>query len=115
VTPLAGYFKFALKLLIAYFLASQLERVPLACIAGILLWVATNMVKKTEILEGWNGAGRFHAALMIYTAVMVPMTDFLTAVLSALGIYIVFGRFFDKKKTPARDTPSSHDVQAAAE
>jgi sulfate permease, SulP family len=115
VTPFAGYFKFALKLLIAYFLASQLERVPLACIAGILLWVATNMVKKAEILEVWNGAGRFHAALMIYTAVMVPMTDFLTAVLSALGIYVVFGRFFDKKNTPAQDSPSRRDVQAAAE
>jgi sulfate permease, SulP family len=114
VTPLAGYFKFALKLLLAYFLASQLERVPLACIAGILLWVATNMVKKAEILEVWNGAGRFHAALMIYTAVMVPMTDFLTAVLSALGIYVVFGRFFDKKKAP-QESPSRRDVQAAAE
>jgi MFS superfamily sulfate permease-like transporter len=116
ITPLAGYFKFVLKLLIAYFLASQLERVPLACIAGILLWVATNMVKKAEILEVWNGAGRFHAALMIYTAVMVPMTDFLTAVLSALGIFIVFGRFFDKKT--AKDDgsrESSRDVQAAAE
>jgi len=119
LTPLAGYFKFALKLVIAYFLASQLERIPLACIAGILLWVATNMVKKAEILEVWHGAGRFHTALMIYTAIMVPMTDFLTAVLSALGIFIVFGRFFDKKpatqETPASEAPSSPDVQAAAE
>ena len=115
ITPLAGYFKFALKLLIAYFLAAQLERVPLACIAGILLWVATNMVKKAEILEVWHGAGRFHAALMIYTAVMVPATDFLTAVLSALGIYVVFGRFFDKKKEPAQEPPGDSDIQAAAE
>ena len=72
-------------------------------------------MKKTEILEVWNGAGRFHAALMIYTAVMVPMTDFLTAVLSGLGIYLVFGRFFAKKTTRAGETPSSHNVQAAAE
>ncbi|HVH44142.1 MAG TPA: SulP family inorganic anion transporter [Labilithrix sp.] len=116
VTPLAGYFKFALKLLLAYFLASQLERVPLACIAGILLWVATNMVKKAEILEVWNGAGRFHSALMIYTAVMVPLTDFLTAVLSALVIYAVFGRFFDRKKAVRPEAePAEPDVQAAAE
>src|SRR5215203_5745488 len=66
VTPLAGYFKFVLKLLLAYFLAAQLEHVPLACIAGILLWVATNMVKKAEILEVWTREGRFHSALMIY-------------------------------------------------
>jgi SulP family sulfate permease len=118
VTPLAGYFKFVLKLTLAYFLASQLERVPLACIAGILLWVATNMIKKAEILEVWHGAGRFHTALMIYTAIMVPMTDFLTAVLSALGIFIVFGRFFTKKPDePAvpTDLPSNRDIQAAAE
>ena len=115
VSPLAGYFKFVLKLTMAYFLASQLERVPLACIAGILLWVATNMVKKSEILEVWKGEGRFHVALMIYTAVMVPMTDFMTAVLSALGIYIVFGRFFGKKKEPAPEKDAEGDVQAAAE
>lgn len=109
VTPLAGYFKFVLKLLMAYFLASHLERVPLACIAGILLWVATNMVKKQEIVEVVNHAGRFHVALMIYTAIMVPATDFLTAVLSSLVIFAVFGRFFktapgpDLFATPVRD------------
>jgi sulfate permease, SulP family len=113
VTPLAGYFKFVLKLVMAYFLATQLERVPLACIAGILLWVATNMVKKAEILEVWHKAGRFHSALMIYTAVMVPMTDFLTAVLSALVIYAVLGRFFDRKKSSSADPVST--TEAAAE
>ena len=101
VTPLAGYFKFALKLLIAYFLAAQLAHVPLACIAGILLWVSTNMVKKAEIMEVWKHEGRFHAALMIYTAVMVPLTDFLTAVVSSLIIYGIYTRFFSKPRVPA--------------
>lgn len=96
VTPLAGYFKGVLKLALAYFLAPQLERVPMACIAGILVWVATNMVKKAEIKEVL-ATSRFHAALMVYTAVMVPATDFLTGVLSALGIYAVGRRFFEKK------------------
>jgi hypothetical protein len=63
-TPLAGYFKGVLKLLMAYFLASQLERVPLAGIAGILLWVATNMIKKEEIKEVL-AESRFHSALHI--------------------------------------------------
>ncbi|MBX3187481.1 MAG: SulP family inorganic anion transporter [Labilithrix sp.] len=116
VTPLAGYFKFALKLLMAYFLASYLERVPLACIAGILFWVATNMVKKAEILEVWKHAGRFHTGLMIYTAVMVPMTDFLTAVLSALGIYVVYARLTRKRDSDKPvAAPSTPDMQAAAE
>jgi sulfate permease, SulP family len=128
VTPLAGYFKFILKLLLAYFLAAQLERVPLACIAGILFWVASNMVKKEEIKEVWQKAGRFHTALMIYTAVMVPATDFLTAVLSALVIYAVWARFIAKKPapgvaegqatTPATATaspPAATGAEAAAE
>jgi MFS superfamily sulfate permease-like transporter len=114
MTPLAGYFKGVLKLLLAYFVATQLERVPLACIGGILLWVASNMIKKQEIKEVFAGS-RFHAALLVYTAVMVPMTDFLTGVLSALVIYAVLGRFFDRKKAePARDADDD-DMRAAAE
>lgn len=102
VSPLAGYFKGVLKLVMAYFLAPQLGRVPLACIGGILLWVATNMIKKEEIKEVL-ATNRPHTLLMIYTAVMVPVTDFLTGVLSALGIYAVFRRHF---RTPERVAPS---------
>ena len=45
MTPLAGYFKGVLKLVMAYYMAAYLDLVPMACIAGILLWVATNMAK----------------------------------------------------------------------
>jgi len=101
VTPFAGYFKGVLKLLIVLFLASYLEYVPMACIAGILLWVATNMVKPKEIKEVWKH-NKFHAGLMVYTAVMVPMTDFLTGVLSALIIYAVLFKFLDKPAAAAK-------------
>lgn len=94
VTPLAGYFKGVLKLALVYYLATHLEFVPMACIAGILLWVASNMVKPAEIREVWRH-NSFHAALMVYTAVMVPLTDFLTGVLSALVLYAALYRFFD--------------------
>jgi sulfate permease, SulP family len=86
LTPLAGYFKGFLKLGMAYFIAQYLELIPMACIGGILLWVSTNMIKVHEI-KGVLRQGRFHSALMIYTAIMVPMTDFLTGVLSSLIIY----------------------------
>lgn len=86
VTPLAGYFKGVLKLTMAYFMAPLLERVPMACIGGILIWVASNMIKKQEIKEVLK-EGRLHTGMMVYTAVMVPLTDFLTGVLSALVIY----------------------------
>ncbi len=95
VTPLAGYFKAILKLALAYYIAGYLELVPMACIGGILLWVASNMFKPAEIKEVLNH-NKFHAGLMIYTAIMVPMTDFLTGVLSALVLYAVLFKFLDK-------------------
>jgi len=99
VTPLAGYFKGVLKLLMAVYLASYLNYVPMACIAGILLWVAGNMIKPAEIMEVWKHHW-FHAALMVYTAVMVPLTDFLTGVLSALILYAILRPFCDQPPLP---------------
>jgi MFS superfamily sulfate permease-like transporter len=95
VSPLAGICKFGLKLLLAVFLASWLNVVPMACIGGILVFVAVNMVKPAEVRQVWR-QGRFHSAMMVYTAVMVPMTDFLIGVLSALVLYAVLYRFFDR-------------------
>lgn len=95
-TPLAGYFKAVLKLVLAYYLARYLELIPMACIGGILIWVASNMIKPAEIRETKH-MGRFDFLMMIYTAVMVPVTDFLTGVLSALVIYFLLHRFFKKK------------------
>lgn len=106
VTPLAGYFKGFLKLTLAYFIADYLEMVPMACIGGILLWVASNMIKVSEIKEVLRH-NRFHAGLMAFTAVMVPATDFLTGVLSALVLYFVARPFLD---TPA----VAHKAAAAA-
>jgi SulP family sulfate permease len=105
VTPLAGIMKCTLKLLMAYFLASQLELVPMACIGGILLWVAVNMVKVGEIKEIFAQNKR-HFALMTYTAVAVVAAGFLTAVLSATAAYMVFQRWFDAPQAepaPARE------------
>jgi MFS superfamily sulfate permease-like transporter len=86
VTPLAGYFKGVLKIAMAIYLAHYLNLVPMAYIAGILLWVASNMIKPQEIREVWH-EGRWPTIMMIYTAVMVPLTDFLTGVLTALVIH----------------------------
>jgi MFS superfamily sulfate permease-like transporter len=107
ISPLAGVCKFGLKLLLAIFLASWLNVVPMACIGGILVFVAVNMVKPAEILQVW-GHGRFHIAMMIYTAVMVPMTDFLIGVLSALVLYGLLYRFFDRAP-PAERAPPKHE------
>ncbi len=86
VSPLAGIFKAVLKLILAFYLAQYLELVPMACIGGILLYVAMNMVKPGEVEEVVQH-GRGHVALMVYTALAVVGTDFLRGVLSALAIY----------------------------
>lgn len=99
-TPLAGYFKSILKLLMAYFLAQYLELIPMACIGGILVWVASNMIKVTEIRE-IKHLGKFEFSMMLYTAVMVPLTDFLTGVLSALVLYFFVKLSFGKKMKKA--------------
>ncbi len=96
-TPLAGYFKAILKLTMAYNLAQYLELIPMACIGGILVWVASNMIKPSEIRE-IKHAGKFEFAMMVYTAVMVPVTDFLTGVLSALIIYFLVKYVYKKRR-----------------
>lgn len=92
-TPLAGYFKAILKLTMAYYLAQYLELIPMAAIGGILVWVASNMIKPKEIRE-IKGLGKFEFSMMLYTAVMVPLTDFLTGVLSAMIIYFIIYKVF---------------------
>jgi MFS superfamily sulfate permease-like transporter len=103
VSPLAGIAKFAFKLLMAFYLATQLEQVPMACIGGILLYVASGMVKRHEVKEVL-GMNRFHIFLMLYTALMVPLTGFMTAVVSSILIYVIGYRWFDR----AHGHPETH-------
>jgi MFS superfamily sulfate permease-like transporter len=110
ISPLAGIFKFALKLLLAVYLAAWLNIVPMACIGGILVFVAVNMVKPAEVREVWLH-NRFHAGLMVYTAVMVAMTDFLVGVLSALVLYGVLHRFLDQPREPQPAAEPARDNQ----
>jgi sulfate permease, SulP family len=107
ISPLAGIFKFALKLMLAVFLARWLEIVPMACIGGILMFVAFNMVKPAEVREVWHH-NWFHAGLMVYTAVMVPLTDFLIGVLSALALYGLLHRWLDTPHEPRKHGQAGH-------
>lgn len=94
ISPLAGIAKFTFKLLLAAYLAVYLEHVPMACIGGILMFVAHGMVKVHEI-RGILNSTRFHIALMVYTAVMVPVVGFMWAVVSAIAIYAILVRWFE--------------------
>jgi SulP family sulfate permease len=116
VTPLAGYFKGFLKLGMAFYLAPYLEIVPMTCIGGILLWVASNMIKPAEIREV-SASGRFEMAMLVYTALMVPLTDFLTGVLSALIIYFVAMKVFPSlaKVRSRNEQPAFQEVNVNTE
>ena len=109
VSPLAGIAKFVFKLSLAAFLAAYLEKVPMACIGGILLYVASGMVKAKEIREVLS-TSKYHIVLMCYTAAMVPLAGFMMAVVSAIVIYILTYRFFDRKK----DVPVDADASVMA-
>lgn len=113
VTPLAGYFKGVLKLAMAFYIAQYLELVPMACIGGILLWVASNMIKRKEIREV-TATGKFEMWMMVYTAIMVPVTDFLTGVLSALILYFVIKKIFPgvSKSVTVKHEPVQQKVKA---
>ena len=95
ISPLAGIFKCVLKLGLALFMARYLELVPMACIGGILLYVSTAMVKPAEVKQVL-AHNAFHVSLMIYTAAMVILTDFLIGVVTAIVIWAALYRFFDK-------------------
>jgi len=88
-SPLAGIFKFSTKLLMAAYLATYLEWIPMACIAGILIYVASAMIKFSEIKLVLKD-GREPAFIMISTAVLVITTDFLIGVLGGLLLHIIF-------------------------
>jgi SulP family sulfate permease len=87
MSPLAGIAKFVFKLLLAAFLASYLEQVPMACIGGILMYIASGMVKTHEIKEVLSYKNPYHTGLMVFTAAMVPLFGFMTGVLAALLVY----------------------------
>lgn len=101
VSPLAGILKGTLKLMLALYLASYLEMVPMAAIGGILLYVSTVMVKPAEVREVL-AQSRMHVFLMVYTAIMVIVTDFLTGVLSAVIIWLALKFFFERDRAAQR-------------
>jgi MFS superfamily sulfate permease-like transporter len=105
VSPLSGIAKFTFKLLMAAFLATYLEQVPMACIGGILLYVANGMVKRKEIREVFESRSPYHILLLVYTAVAVPVWGFMPAVLSAIVIFIIMVMLGWVKKPVLQDVP----------
>ncbi|MEB3221602.1 MAG: SulP family inorganic anion transporter [Candidatus Sericytochromatia bacterium] len=106
ISPLAGIFKAVFKLLLAAFLARHLELVPMACIGGVLLYVAIGMVKAEEVTEVLANQ-RFHVFLMVWTAVAVAATDFLKGVLSAVIIWLALRRWLERHPAAAPEAEAA--------
>lgn len=86
VSPFSSLVQGLTIILVMSFCASCLSEVPMACVGGLLLYVATNMVKKHELQVVWK-SGKLNTFLMCYTAVMTVATDLCVAVLSACAIF----------------------------
>jgi sulfate permease, SulP family len=109
-SPLAGIFKFITKLLLAAYLATYLEMVPIACIAGILLYVASAMIKIKDIREIMAN-NRFEVFIMAFTAIMVIVTDFLIGVLSGIMVYFIVTKLFPNITQQVGDAESKKLTQ----
>jgi MFS superfamily sulfate permease-like transporter len=112
-SPLAGIFKFVTKLIMAAYLAQYLELVPMACIGGILLYIASAMIKFSEIKLVWN-EGAAAGLVMIFTAVMVVVTDFLIGVLAGLALYFILIKLFPQTRDSFKP-PSDDEVEEVIE
>lgn len=89
VTPFAGIMKCFLKLGIAFTCAGWLELMPMAAIAGLLWYVAVDMVSPTEIAQIHSQGGWPHSCVMCITAILVVSTDFLKGCASGMIIYAI--------------------------
>jgi len=88
ISPFVALFKGVFKLLLTAAFASYLDRVPLSCIAGLLLFVALNMCKVEEIKQIMRAGNKLHIFLLFWTALLVIVFDFSTGVCSAIAIWL---------------------------
>ena len=78
----------------------------MACVGGILMYVAYGMIKIKEV-KGILTLNKFHIAIMVYTAIMVPVVGFMWAVVSAIVIYALLNPWLGKteKRMAGLDQP----------
>eukprot|EP00667_Euglena_gracilis_P006708 EG_transcript_6769 len=104
VSPLSGLFKCVLKLLLAYLTTPVLNTIPMACVGGILAYVAVNMVKAEEVSEVTTARDPTAVVVMVVTGVVVLAEDFLTGIAAGLVLHLLFGA--------ARDFCGQRDAEA---
>lgn len=91
-SPFASLFKGVFVIILMVFFAQYITMIPMACISGLLLYVALNMVKADELRHVLKG-GKLPTFLMIYTALVTIFTDLFIAVSSATVIHYLVNGF----------------------
>lgn len=92
MSPLACLLNGTFMLLLTLFFAPFLSSLPMACMGGLLVYVAMNMVKKEELRHVYQ-TGWFHTIIMMFTAIMTICTDLMIAVISATALFYVLKPF----------------------
>jgi sulfate permease, SulP family len=96
ISPMASIFKGISVILLMLFCAAYLSSVPMAFVGGLLVYVASNMVKAHEVRLVVKG-GNLHLFLMVYTAFMTIATDLSVAVVSATVLYYTCKVILEKR------------------
>lgn len=89
VTPLAGIMKCIFKLLMVFVFSRSLEMMPMAAIAGLLWYVAFNMVSLEQLGEVYEDGGWAHVAVTVVTAVLVVTTDIVHGIAFGMLSYAI--------------------------
>jgi MFS superfamily sulfate permease-like transporter len=95
MSPMASIFKGSAVIVLMVFCATYLSSVPMAFVGGLLVYVASNMVKVHEVKLVMK-AGHLHIFLMFWTAVMTLLTDLSIAVVSATVLYYAIKTLLEK-------------------
>ena len=88
-TKMAAVIHGVLLLVAVVFFAGTLNRIPISCLAAILLVTGTKLASPTLFRRMWSG-GRYQFAPFIVTVSAIVLTDLLTGVLIGLGVSIAF-------------------------
>eukprot|EP00759_Apiculatamorpha_spiralis_P020230 PhF_6_TR25678/c0_g1_i1/m.36182/K03321/TC.SULP; sulfate permease, SulP family len=91
ISPLAGIVQAFCVALFCWLFAAFLGKIPLSAIGGILLYVATNMMKKEEVEEVWASGRTRPRVVMVVTAIFVFTSDFLHGVVAGIVLYFFWG------------------------
>jgi sulfate permease, SulP family len=93
LTPFAAIFQGVVMIVLIVYFTPYLSMVPMASIAGLMVFVAINMVKPAELRGIWH-EGLASAAVMITTALITLFSDLFLAVATGTVLFYLIKLLF---------------------